>query len=56
MNIDQILQALNGQQVDYMLIGGMNFLIRHVPELTYDVDIWVRDDGENLEAIARRKS
>ena len=26
----------------------MNFLIRHLPELTFDVDIWVRDDAENL--------
>jgi hypothetical protein len=38
---------LNEQQVRYLLIGGMNFLLRHKPELTYDVDIWVADDEEN---------
>ena len=53
MNVDEILQALNGEQVDYLLIGGMNFLLRHLPELTYDVDIWVRNDAANLERLNR---
>jgi hypothetical protein len=48
MNVDYILRVLNQSQVDYLLIGGMNFLIRHLPELTFDVDIWVRDTPENL--------
>ena len=29
MNVDEILGALNGERVDYLLIGGMNFLLRH---------------------------
>ena len=49
MNVDRILGALNEQCVDYILFGGMNFLLRHVPELTFDVDIWVRDNDANLE-------
>src|SRR5512141_1789242 len=53
MNVDQILTRLNEQQVDYLLIGGMNFLIRHLPELTFDVDVWVRDDAENLTRLNR---
>jgi hypothetical protein len=53
MNVDQILKSLNDQHVDYMLIGGMNFLIRHIPELTYDVDIWVLDDADNLARLNR---
>jgi hypothetical protein len=53
MNVDEILQALNGEQVDYLLIGGMNFLIRHLPDLTFDVDIWIRDDSENLPNLNR---
>ena len=48
-----MLRALNGEPVDYLLIGGMNFLLRHRPELTFDVDIWVRDDAANLEALNR---
>jgi hypothetical protein len=53
MNVDEILRALNDEQVDYLLIGGMNFLLRHEPELTYDVDVWVRDDATNLERVNR---
>jgi hypothetical protein len=55
MNVDEILQTLNEGQVDYLLIGGMNFLIRHLPELTFDVDIWVRDDTENLGRLNQRR-
>ena len=39
MNIDKILHALSDADVDYILIGGVNFLLRHEPELTFDVDI-----------------
>ena len=51
VNVDAIFQALNREQVDYLLIGGMNFLLRHQPELTFDVDVWVRDDPVNLERL-----
>lgn len=51
MNVDRILSELRAGQVDYLLIGGMNFLLRHVPELTFDVDIWVRDTPANLERL-----
>ena len=37
MNVDAMLRVLNEEQVDYLLIGGMNFLIRHLPKLTFDV-------------------
>lgn len=30
MNVDAMLRVLNEEQVDYLLIGGMNFLIRHL--------------------------
>lgn len=53
MNVDEILRALNDEQVDYLLIGGMNFLLRHSPELTFDVDVWVRDDASNLSRVNR---
>ncbi len=53
MNVDEILRVLSDEQVDYLLIGGMNFLLRHLPELTFDVDIWVRDEAENLERLNR---
>jgi hypothetical protein len=48
MNVDAILGAFNSFNVEYMLIGGMNYLLRHLPELTFDVDLWIADNEENL--------
>ena len=47
MNVDHILKTLNDHGVDYLLIGGVNFLLRHSPALTYDVDVWIEDSDEN---------
>jgi len=38
MDIDQILKVLAHHKVDYMLIGGVNFLLHHAAELTFDVE------------------
>lgn len=48
MNVDRILSALNRHRVRYLLIGGMNYLLRHEPIVTYDVDIWIEDSEANL--------
>ncbi len=48
MNIDRILETLNQYEVAGILIGGVNFLLRHQPVLTYDVDVWIEDTPENL--------
>jgi hypothetical protein len=48
MNVDQILRELNGHEVAYILIGGMNFLFRHAPVVTFDVDIWI-DEAEQKQ-------
>ncbi len=53
MDVDHILRALNQEGVDFLLVGGMNFLLNHEPVLTYDVDIWVRDDDDNLALLHR---
>lgn len=37
--------------VDYILFGGMNFLLNHLPELTFDVDLWVADEEANLARL-----
>lgn len=47
MNVDRILIAMNEESVRFLLIGGMNFLLRHEPVLTYDVDLWIEDTEEN---------
>ncbi len=51
MDVDAILTHLNEAETDYLLIGGVNFLLRHAPELTFDVDVWVRDDEANLSRL-----
>jgi hypothetical protein len=51
MNVDRMLQEFNAAGVDYLLIGGMNFLLRHLPELTFDVDFWVEDSVGNLVKV-----
>jgi hypothetical protein len=49
MNIDAVLQAMNRYGVNYLLIGGMNFMLRHKPLLTYDIDLWIEDTSENRQ-------
>jgi hypothetical protein len=47
MNVELILDTFNRHQVDYLLIGGMNFFLRHRPDTTLDVDLWIEDSPEN---------
>lgn len=47
MDVDAILDTMNRAGVDYLLIGGMNFLLRHQPVATFDVDLWINDDAAN---------
>ena len=55
MNIDRILSELNSAKVAYLLIGGVNFLLRHQGPLTHDVDVWVRDsDDFDFEASFKK--
>lgn len=49
MNVDHILRTFGDRSVEYLLIGGMNFLLRHEPVLTYDIDLWIRDTAENRD-------
>ena len=47
MNVDQIFEIFNRHQVRFLLIGGMNFYLRHEPVTTLDVDLWIEDSPEN---------
>jgi hypothetical protein len=51
MNADTILESFYRHDVDAILIGGMNFLLRHQPVLTFDIDFWVNDTDENLSRV-----
>ena len=52
MNVDRILAAMNQHGVDCLLLGGVNFMLRHEPVLTFDVDLWIRDDAPNRARCA----
>lgn len=52
MNVDAVLESFERHQVDAILIGGMNFLLRHQPVLTFDIDFWVKDTDDNLSRLA----
>ena len=47
MNVDEILATMNRHGCQFLLIGGMNFMLRHQPILTYDVDLWIEDTADN---------
>lgn len=51
MNVDLILSTFNERGADYILIGGMNFLLHHEPVTTFDVDRWGADTDMNLAAV-----
>ncbi len=48
MNLDRILSVFHKHKVRCLLIGGMNFLLRHKPVLTFDADFWIEDTPGNL--------
>jgi hypothetical protein len=48
MNVDHILETMNRNGVACLLIGGMNFLLRHQPVTTYDVALWIEDADDNV--------
>ncbi len=52
MDLDRILERFNAREVEYLLIGGVNFLLRHEPVLTYDVDLWIDDTERNRQRAA----
>ncbi|MEI6514639.1 MAG: hypothetical protein WCO77_01565 [bacterium] len=56
MNVDYILSVMNRHDVNYLLIGGMNFLLRHKPVMTYDVDFWIEDVEANRRACEQALS
>ena len=54
MNVEHILRVMQRHQVAFILIGGMNFLLRHQPVVTFDVDFWIELQDGALEVELSR--
>jgi hypothetical protein len=53
LNVDRIFDTFNRCEVLWILVGGMNFLLRHQPVLTFDVDLWIEDSPANRARCER---
>lgn len=45
------LQALNDQEVRYLLVGGYSVILHGYPRTTGDMDLWVERTAENYHRI-----
>ena len=58
MNSDfsDLLQALNDEQVEYLVVGGYAVGMHTEPRYTKDIDIWISNDLGNAERVFRALS
>lgn len=49
----QLLQALERENVEYILVGGVAMNLHGVARATQDVDLFVRPEKENIERLKR---
>jgi hypothetical protein len=47
------LQALNNNQVDYILVGGYSVVFHGYSRTTGDMDIWVKRDKNNYDKLVK---
>lgn len=49
----EFLQALNEEDVDYMLVGGFAVILHGYQRVTGDMDVWVNRTAENYQRLQR---
>ncbi len=47
------IQALNDNEVDYILVGGISVILHGHSRVTGDMDIWVDKTSENYKKLAK---
>lgn len=47
MDVEHILRTLNSHGVEYILVGGMNFLLNHTGPLSYELGLFINDTTPN---------
>ncbi len=50
-DFEDILIALNENQVRYLIIGGLAFIFHAKPRYTKDMDLWVEGTDENITRV-----
>ena len=48
-----MLQALSGEKVRFLLVGAYALAVHGYPRATMDIDIWVMPSPENADAVLR---
>ncbi len=52
-DLKDILRAFNSNAVKYMIVGGHAFGVHAEPRTTKDLDLFIRSDPENAQAVFR---
>ena len=52
-DLRDLLLAFNDQSVKYLVVGGYAFGVHAEPRATKDLDLFIRSDKENSEAVFR---
>lgn len=52
-DLKELLRAFNDHEVKYLIVGGYAFGVHAEPRATKDLDIFIRSDRENSEAVFR---
>lgn len=52
-NFLQVLEALDKQNVQYILVGGVAVILHGIERLTRDIDIFVKLDDKNIEQLRK---
>src|SRR5215469_10855622 len=55
-DLKELLRAFNDEKVKYLIVGGYAFGVHAEPRATKDLDIFIRSDEENSEAVFRALS
>lgn len=48
LEFERLFRVLNENQVEFILIGGMNYFLHFRPVTTQDIDIWISPTLENI--------
>jgi hypothetical protein len=49
----KVLAALDKEQVDYILVGGVAVMLHGIERLTRDIDIFVKMDEKNIRLLRK---